>query len=332
MAETGLPGARIPAGPLGSARHRGEGDGLARPHVHEPEMLLGAQRGQRGLDVIVLAHRDARGGDEEVGAQPPGEPGLDLVLPVTGHAEIQRLGARRADLRHQRVGVGVRDLAGPDRGAQVRHLVPGGENPHHAAAGSPRPDSGPPSRARRGRRARARGRARGAGHPVACPRRAAARSRRGGAAAARAPRPLHRHVLLRDHRVGALRQRRAGEDAKGLARPQGALGQPAAGTWPARVRRAGRAASAPGCRRCAAHSRPWRSSARAGCPAGHHRLGEHPVQRVEQATRSSPRRVMRERMRSRASSTGITPPFYPGGGPGRRLSDRLGPAVARRKR
>src|SRR5258705_5137927 len=34
------------------------------------------------------------------------------------------------------------------------------------------------------------------------------------------------------------------------------------------------------------------------------------------ATRSSPRTVMRERMRSRASSTGITPPFYPGGAPG----------------
>src|SRR6185436_7273240 len=45
------------------------------------------------------------------------------------------------------------------------------------------------------------------------------------------------------------------------------------------------------------------------------------------ATRSSPRTAMRERMRSRASSTGITPPFYPGGGRGTRSAALIEPGA-----
>src|SRR4029453_10964724 len=50
------------------------------------------------------------------------------------------------------------------------------------------------------------------------------------------------------------------------------------------------------------------------------------------ATRSSPSTAMRERMRSSASSTEITPPFYPGGGAGPRSATLVEPgAVAQQE-
>jgi hypothetical protein len=58
-------------------------------------MLLGPQRGQRGLDEVVIAHRHASRGDQEIAAEPPAQARLDLVLPVAGHAEIDGLCARR---------------------------------------------------------------------------------------------------------------------------------------------------------------------------------------------------------------------------------------------
>src|SRR5262249_47320659 len=72
---------------LAGGRNGGEGDGLARTHVDEPEMLLGAELSQRGLDEIVLAHRHPRRGDEEIAAEPPLEARLDVFLAVGRHAQ-----------------------------------------------------------------------------------------------------------------------------------------------------------------------------------------------------------------------------------------------------
>ena len=88
MAETGLPGSpntgKVPL----------SGDGTVAKVMGLPGRMSTSQRccsapsaAQRGLDVIVLAHGDTCRRDEEIGAQPPGEPRLDLVLPIAGHAE-----------------------------------------------------------------------------------------------------------------------------------------------------------------------------------------------------------------------------------------------------
>src|SRR4026207_595338 len=69
---TGLPGRLAPSQKCCRGPSRGScARALPGPSPPGPGSLPTAQRGQRGLDVIVVAHGDARGGDEEVGAQPP---------------------------------------------------------------------------------------------------------------------------------------------------------------------------------------------------------------------------------------------------------------------
>src|SRR6476661_2131202 len=67
-----------------------ERDRLAGAHVDQPEVLLGAQTGERFLVEGVLPHRDAGGGDQDVAAEPPAEARLDLGEAVSRDAEPDR--------------------------------------------------------------------------------------------------------------------------------------------------------------------------------------------------------------------------------------------------
>ena len=118
-------------------RNGREGDGLAGAHVDEPQVLLGSQLFEGRLDEIVLADGDARRGDQEIAAESPAEPRLDLLEPVGRHTERNGLAARLDDLPREGIGVGVGDLPGAQESAQVHDLVPRREDaharlPHHS--------------------------------------------------------------------------------------------------------------------------------------------------------------------------------------------------------
>ena len=219
---------------------------------------------------------------------PQREPRLDLVLPVARHAQIDRLRARRRHLGHQRVRVGVGDLARA-RWRPPRSTI---SSPVDRIPTVGRRITRTRLRPTRGEHAevggrRARGRARRAGRPDACPRRAAARSRRRAAAAARAP--PSPSTSTSSCGITASAPAGSGAPVKMRKVSPGSSGRSAtcpAGTWPARRRRAGRPrAGALRVRADAAHSRPSRSSARGGC-----RARPPPARRARgRASRSAPR-------------------------------------------
>ena len=182
--------------------------------------------------------------------------------------EVDRLRARLEHLGHQRVRVGVGDLPGPDAAAEVRDLVPGGQDPHPRAGGSRatwwRPtvartpmSAGPITRPGSSRTV-ARTHVLAAGPDVV------ARGARPRHAARPSPSSLTSSCGI--DRVRPVGQRRAGEDAKGLAGLERRVGHVARGHAAGHAQAHRTVGAAPRtCRQRAARSRPSRSSARAGC-------------------------------------------------------------------
>jgi hypothetical protein len=105
---------------------------LARLERHAPEVLVDAELGQRGLDVVVRTDRHtARDHDHVGGLQRPAER-LDRVGAVVAH-DLPRdhARARALGLGRERVGVRVADLPGGERaGARLDQLVAGGQDGH----------------------------------------------------------------------------------------------------------------------------------------------------------------------------------------------------------
>jgi hypothetical protein len=189
----------------------------ARAQRDAPEFLLGAERLERLLDVVVLADRDAAADHRDVCLQRPLERLLGCGRLVGDALDGSDLGAGTSRKRRHRVGVRVADAAGNHRLVRPEQLVAGADH-----------------RERRSARAGDRGSA--DRDEDACLRRPDQRSRfddgvagddvLAGAADVAAGRDcdLERDRAVRllrlfeaDHRVATLRQRRTGRNPDCLA-------------------------------------------------------------------------------------------------------------------
>ena len=104
-----------------------EGERLARLHAHRPEVDIALLR-QHLLDDVVVAARDAGGGDEHVGVQPLADLRRERIDGVRGDPQRPRDAAALSHHRRDAVGVAVVDLAGLDRLAWLQQLVAGRED------------------------------------------------------------------------------------------------------------------------------------------------------------------------------------------------------------
>ena len=284
-----------------------------RLHRHLPEVDA-SDLAQHALDEVVVADRDAAGGEHDVRRAGGLEQALAEALAHVGHdAEVERLGAGSLDHAAEREAVRVVDLPGSPRLARLHHLVAGGEQ------GDARPavhrDLGEAERRDETQVLRTQHRARPehdrAGPDVLAPR---AHVRAGLDRAKLDPLSRALAELLRHDGVRPARHRRAGHDAERLARSDAALVDGAGG----KVRRPrGRARGLPGRgpppgRR----SRPRRSCRRAGRrrergrPAPGRARGRAPPEASPPALAVA----TSARMRALASATGImaAPGIIPG--------------------
>ena len=235
----------------GNSPEHAESHRRARPHPELPEALLHAQLVEHAAQVVVLADADPGGGDQQVGVEragrsaPAGSRACRGRCPrFTGSAPARRTSASSvcvlllAVLRPLRISSGwsTSTISSP----LPRMATRGWRYTSGCATAS---DASTPScgGAQLGARAAARS------GPSGCPRRRAgcSRRRRGRAMMVTIVGALV-GVLLADHGVRALRERRAGEDAGALARPDRAgweSGRPAGA--PPRASRTGRSAIAP---------------------------------------------------------------------------------------
>ncbi len=203
----------------------------------------------------MLAHRGAARDHQKVGPGGAGGRRLQRLDRVAGDAELDGLAAAGGDEGGKRHAVGADDLIRPHRLARHDQLVPGGED------GDARPPPHPqPGHVHR------RGEADVAGgeHPsrleadVPGAEVEAGRAHvvpLGHALAHGDALALGLDVLLDDHRVGALGQRSAGEDADGLARPERALVGAARGRGPDEPQGDGRLLEVGGAHGVAVHGR-----------------------------------------------------------------------------
>ena len=109
--ETGLPGEAEQAGAADGAEHQR----LAGPHGDLPEIEGESFILERGADQVVLAHRGAAGGDQQVRAIRAGGKAREGVGVVAGDAEVDRLATAPLHHRPERVRVGTHDLIGAQR-------------------------------------------------------------------------------------------------------------------------------------------------------------------------------------------------------------------------
>ena len=99
----------------------------ARLHRHLPEVDA-PDLAQHALDEVVVADRDAAGGEHDVRRAGGLEEALAEALADVGHdAEVERLGAGCLDHAAEREAVRVVDLPGSTGLARLHHLVAGGE-------------------------------------------------------------------------------------------------------------------------------------------------------------------------------------------------------------
>ena len=110
-----------------------ERDRLSRLHRNSPEDLLDAELGLDPAHEIVRPDRDAAGGDEHVGRQPPRECVAVCALVVGHRAQPLDLGPCRLQLRGEQKPVGLVDLSGLEQLARPAQLAARGEH------GGPRP-------------------------------------------------------------------------------------------------------------------------------------------------------------------------------------------------
>ena len=103
---------------------------LAGPHRDLPERHGDAFGFQRLLDEVVVSHRGAAGGDENVGAAVAGAADAQRgrLDGVGRNAEIDGFGAFLAGQCAQRIAVGIDDLTGARGRARHYQLVAGGED------------------------------------------------------------------------------------------------------------------------------------------------------------------------------------------------------------
>ena len=129
IADTGLPGR-----PKTSfAVARAEPGGLAG-RADAPEALLDAELGQRGLHVVVRAHRHAAGHDHDVGVLERAASAARVASRVVGHAPRATSSAPAADLGARRIGVRARRSApGASGSPGLGELVAGDEHGHARA-------------------------------------------------------------------------------------------------------------------------------------------------------------------------------------------------------
>ena len=240
---------------------------LARPQGDAPEAELHALTRERRLHEVVLADRGAAERDEKIGAAVAG--GRDAALEV-GEACRGRCRDRAPRRRHARgergegIEVGGDDLVRPCRLAGPDELVAGGEDrdARPAAHRQARVAHGGGEREAARIETLPGGKERVAGAEVE-PARAHEAPRRGGVEDGDGVAVASR-ILLDDDRVGAVRHRRAGEDADRLARRHDALESRA--RRGSRRRRATSPAGSPRPPR-ARRSRPWRKRRRAAACA-----------------------------------------------------------------
>jgi hypothetical protein len=201
-----------------------EGERSARLHADPPEPHLAAEPREHALDPVAVADRDAAGRDHGVTLERLAQPLRDRPRLVGSDAEIDRRGARVSDRGLQAVAVRADDAAVVLEAVGLHELVPRRDDRHAGARrdthlctsdGGEHPDV-------RGTQHLAAGRHRRARLDVgARPAQVLARLH---AAQDAEPVSVDLRVLLHDHGIGALRDRRARQDARGLARSELAVG------------------------------------------------------------------------------------------------------------
>src|SRR5215813_1907991 len=193
-----------------------DGERPSRLHGHLPEVDA-ADLAEHGLDQVVDTHRDAAGRDHHVGDAAGFEQLSAQDVALVGHdPEIGHAPATLLDEAAQREAIGVVDLTRLARRSRLGHLVAGGEqgdartlSDEHLSV----PERREQSQLLRAEHAAA-GYHDGAGHHVFT-----TPPHIGGALDGPDPhaRSTAFHELLRIHRVGAGRNRRARHDAHGLS-------------------------------------------------------------------------------------------------------------------
>ncbi len=106
MVLTGLPGRPI----HGIVAQEPEPDRRAGPHPQLPELLGRAHLLQHRPHVVVLAHADAGGGDQQVGLPRRGQVLAKALPGVASHTEVHRFAPGEAHQGDERVGIAAGDL------------------------------------------------------------------------------------------------------------------------------------------------------------------------------------------------------------------------------
>ena len=92
---------------------------IAGRHVELPQVELRAAFYERVANEVEVADGNARRGHEHVGLASATDPLGDDVEPIGGDAQVHRQSACLHHLRHDGVGVGVRNLPRPPLGAVI---------------------------------------------------------------------------------------------------------------------------------------------------------------------------------------------------------------------